>query len=132
MHSLYNNLIRDAGAQALSEALQENRKIVTLSGIQLSGRGKDFLRLNALLLKIPAWVESASTKASALTEVFEARTALGLCDVVARASVLAFGDEFIDPKRSWNTAQSRDFAKAYLFSSGEAALQRALALRKLS
>ena len=170
MHSLTNDEISAAGAQALSEALEKNRKMVTLEGIDqcLSGRGLDFLRLNALLLEIPAWVESALTKASALTEVFEARTAQGLCDVVARAIVLAFGDEFLGPKNadedqdkdkdedededeneiededededenededegSWHTAQSRDFAMAYLFSSGEAALQRALALRKLS
>ena len=127
MHSLFENQINSAGAQALSEALDDNRTLLTLDGILLSGRGKDLLRLNGILLQIPAWVNSALQKVSALRELLNGTNAL----FAARISMLAFGDELLAREfrrtdKSWWSVQSRDFAMAHLLSSADAALQRAL------
>ena len=127
MHSLDCNSISDAGAQRLSEALDDNRTILSLNGLPHSGRGNDLLRLNGILLKIPAWVDSTLPKVSALREVLKETNAL----FAARISMLAFGDELLDREyrrtyKSWRSVQSRDFAMAHLLSSAEAALERAL------
>jgi hypothetical protein len=96
---------------------------------------EDRLRVNKLVLKVASWVASAVAKRVELWEdtlVIPPALAAPLVlppTLVARAAVLAFGDELLDfvPNDfGWRSPGGRNFAAAYLLPRAEAALRQEL------
>ncbi len=81
----------------------------------------DRLRVNKLVLKVPAWV------ALAVARLNEVPGHLGVPSSFAEcAAILAFGDELLvlpDDEYEWRTPGGREFAAAYLLPLCEAALR---------
>ena len=98
----------------------------------------DRLRVNELVLKIASWVASAMARRVELWEdtlVIPPALAAPLVlppALAARAAVLAFGDELLDPVLPydsglrWRQPGGRIFAAAYLLPRAEAALRQEL------
>ncbi len=97
----------------------------------------DRLRVNNLVLKVASWVASAVARRVELWEDTLVLPPPALAAplvlppaLVARAAVLAFGDELLDLyltyDSSWRQPGGRTFAASYLLPRAEAALRQEL------
>ena len=126
------NNVGDEGARSLAAALDMNRVlqrllVSNLITADIKNLMRDRLRVNKLVPKIALWVASAVARR---VELWDGAVVLGPA-LVARAAVLAFGDELLDfllPDRIelWLSPGGRDFAAAYLLPRAETVLRHEL------